>query len=83
MTGAGEEHGIPEHYNSIFPDALLVPRMCLPVLDTVLSGGVPLPWAQHLDWLQNTVAQPIKWNLSLETLATLDNGHGQMLTANP
>lgn len=38
---------------------------------------------QHSDWLQrNTVAQPIKWSLSPAILATLDNGHWQMLRAN-
>lgn len=60
MAGTVEGHGIPAHYNSIFPDTLLVPRMCLPVLDTVLSCCAPLPQAQHLDWLWNTFAQPIK-----------------------
>lgn len=51
MAGVGEGHWIPAHYNSIFPDALLVPGMCLPVLDIVLSCRAPLPQAQHLDWL--------------------------------
>lgn len=37
MAGAGETHGIPAHYNSIFPDALLAHGMRLPVLDIVLS----------------------------------------------
>lgn len=83
MAGAVEGYGIPAHYNSIFPDTLLVPGMCLPVLDIVLSCWVPLPQAQHLDWLWNTVAQPIKWNLSPATLATSDNGHWQMLKENP
>lgn len=75
MAGAVEGPGIPAHYNSIFPDALLVPGMCLPVLDIVLSCWVPLPQARHLDWLQNTAAQPIQRNLSPATLATPDNGH--------
>ena len=83
MAGAVEVHGTPEHYNSLFPDALLVSRTCLAVLDTAPSCWVPCPQTQHSDWLRNTVAQPIKWSLSPETLATLDNGHWQMLRANP
>lgn len=72
MAGAGQSIVFP---HTVIPDTLLVHGMRLPVLILFYLVKLPLPPAQHADWLRYTVAWPINGNLSPATLATPDNGH--------